>query len=106
MVDSHVSSLGTPDVCTVHRHLNREPFIMCPVLTVCLLMANFLIVMPCFHLLQHYSVLTTHSLRISGAVLSPPLLDLLDVLDANGAAAAGAEWARLFPGRAFPRNYQ
>ena len=40
------------------------------------------------------------------SVLSPPLLDLLDVLDANGAAAAGAEWARFFPGRAFPRNDQ
>lgn len=40
------------------------------------------------------------------SVLSPPLLDLLDVLDANGTAATGTEGSRLFPGWAFPRNDQ
>lgn len=40
------------------------------------------------------------------SVLSPPLLDLLDVLDANGTAATGTERPRLFPGWAFPRNDQ
>lgn len=40
------------------------------------------------------------------SVLSPPLLDLLDVLDANSATPAGAERPGLFPGRAFPGNDQ
>lgn len=40
------------------------------------------------------------------SVLSPPLLDLLDVLDANSTTATGAERPRLFPGWAFPRNDQ
>ena len=32
----------------------------------------------------------------------PPLLHLLDVLDANSAAAARAEWSGLLPGGALP----
>lgn len=37
----------------------------------------------------------------------PPLfLHLLDVLDANGAAAAGAKWTRLLPCGALPRDNQ
>lgn len=40
------------------------------------------------------------------SLVSPPLLDLLDVLNANGAAATRAEGPRLFPGWAFPRNDQ
>lgn len=37
---------------------------------------------------------------------SPPLLDLLNVLNANGAAAAGAEGPRLLPGWALAWNDQ
>lgn len=37
---------------------------------------------------------------------SPLLLDFLDVFNTDSAAPPGAERTRLFPCRAFPRDYQ
>lgn len=45
-------------------------------------------------------------LQVAQALLSPPLLHLLDVLDTDGAAPSGAERPRLLPGGALSRNDQ
>lgn len=45
-------------------------------------------------------------LGIWGALSAALLVDLLNVFNTDGTASPGAEGTRLFPGRAFPRDYQ